>query len=213
MLADLKAVDLAIIEPEGWSDAQLSELQQAGTIVVGYVSAMAWADWKGPARWWWGGKERDEEWGAWWMSLTSWGWRRHFRSLCKRVLARCDGLFVDNLDRLQDDPDSVEPLRKLLQSLKKEFPGSHFVGNRGFAHLSALGSSFDGILFENLTDRAFSDADKRWVREQLMNLQGLRVYALDYETRWDQKLTEELCGSFPRMLYYRAPDESLQGLA
>jgi hypothetical protein len=74
-------------------------------------------------------------------------------------------------------------------------------------------ADMDGVLFENLTDKAFSEKDKVWVREQLLDLQGSQVYALDYTTRFDEREAEMLRRAHPTMHYYRAPDESLQSLS
>ena len=212
LVPELRQAQLLILEPAGWSDEQLSELSAEGAELVGYVSPLAWADWKGPVKWWWGSKERDPEWSAWWLSLSSPGWRYSFRRMCIRALERTGGLFLDNLDRLQQDEASLKPLSEILADLKKKWSGARFLGNRGFAHLSQLRSQLDGILFENLTDRSFSSQDRSWVEEQLLNLQGLQVFALDYATRRDEEEGARLLSRFPRMHYYCAPDESLQSL-
>jgi hypothetical protein len=212
LLPRLKEADLVILESQGWSDSQLGELRDSGTTVIGYVSPLAWADWKGSVKWWWGKKERDLAWNAWWFSLASRGWRWQVYRACRGVLKRADGIFFDNLDRLQQDPASVKPFLGVLKSLKQECPGV-FIGNRGFSHWSRMEGYLDGVLFENLTDQAFGEKDKAWVREQLLDLQGAKVYALDYATRREPSEAEKLRQAYPKMLYYCAPDETLQSLS
>lgn len=212
LLPRLREADLVILESQGWSDAQLNELRDSGTTVLGYLSPFAWPDWKGPVKWWWGAKERDPQWNAWWLSLASPGWRWSAGRAARRVLERTDGLFFDNLDRLEQDAASLKPFLGLLGDLRKKVPGAIFVGNRGFANWSKMQGYLSGILFENLTDRAFSPSDRAWVRDQLMQLQGTRIYALDYETRYNSDEAAALRRDFPRIHYYRAPDEGLQSL-
>jgi len=213
LIGRLRAAELLILEPEGWSDEQLRALRSEGAKIIGYISPLAWADWKGPVKWWWGPKERDEAWNAWWLSLGSPGWRYQFKKMCTGVLSRTDGLFLDNLDRLEQDRASLKPLRNLLLGLRKAWPQAYFVGNRGFAHLAGLKGGLDGVLFENLTDQAFSPNDRAWVREKLLGLQGTAVFALDYQTRCDPEEALRLRQRFPAMHYYLAPDETLQGIS
>ena len=132
--------------------------------------------------------------------------------MCDRVLKRTGGLFLDNLDRLQQDEASLKPLLDILADLRNSYPKARFLGNRGFAHLSQLRVYLSGVLFENLADRAFSPGDRAWVEDQLMNLQGLQVFALDYATRRDEGEAVRLRSLFPRMHYCLAPDESLQSI-
>lgn len=208
----LQESKLVILEPQGWSDAQLVELKSKGSRLIGYVSLFAWPDWRGPTKWWWGRKERDPQWNAWWMSLASPGWKRQAQNLLSGLHPLLDGIFFDNLDRLQQDPKSLRPLQSLLTKLRKDRPESMLIGNRGFAHWSALAPYLDGVLFENLTDQEFSKHDQTWVEEQLLQLQGTKVLALDYANRRQEPVAQRLRERFPRMAYYCAPDESLQSL-
>jgi hypothetical protein len=212
LLPRLKEADLVILESQGWSDSQLGELRDAGTTVVGYISPLAWADWKGSVKWWWGKKERDEAWNAWWLSLASRGWRWSVGRACRHILGRTNGLFFDNLDRFQQDRASVKPFVGILKSLREHCPEAVLIGNRGFAHWSRLQRYLDGVLFENMTDKAFGAKDRGWVREQLLDLPQSKVYALDYSTRCDVSEAGELRQAYPKMQYYCAPDETLQGL-
>jgi hypothetical protein len=208
----LAQTDLLIFESRGWSEQQLAQLRAEGGKLIGYLSPFAWPDWLGPVKWWWGAKERDEEWNAWWLTLASRGWRHRVGQMWKSLRPGLDGLFFDNLDRLERDPKSLKPFLALLQNIRREWPGTILIGNRGFQHWSSLGRHFDGVLFENLTDSAFSAADRRWVEEKLLELQGSKVYALDYETRKVEAEASRLRSLFPKMAYYCAPDESLQSV-
>lgn len=212
MLPQLKEADLVILESRGWTEEQIADLRASDCKVLGYISTFAWPDWLGPVKWWWGGKERDESWKAWWLSLGSFGWRRQVGKMWREIRPGLDGLFFDNLDRLEQDAGSLKPFQNLLAEIKSEWPDSKLVGNRGFAHFRQLQRHLDGILFENLTDRAFSAADRNWVREQLLQLQGIEVYALDYATRYDAAEAERLRTDFSKMSYWQAKDEGLQSL-
>lgn len=205
--------DLAILESRGWDPRSWELLTAAPTKLIGYLSPFAWPDWLGPSQWWWGRKERDEEWGAWWYSLSSWGWRRQVRRTWRELPEGLDGYFFDNVDRLESDPESLPHFLRLLGDIKKSRPHSVLVGNRGFGHWSQLASHLDGILFENLTDRAFSASDRRWVESRLEELRTTQVLALDYHTRMVEAESQRLRELFPKLGYYCAPDESLQTIS
>lgn len=212
-LDKLSQAEFVILERRGWSGEQIASLRSGGTKVLAYISPLAWPDWMGKPSWWWGRKSRDEAWGAWWMSLTSPGWRRQVHTMWGEVSSDVDGLFLDNLDRLDQDRASLGPLVRMLQQVRNKWPGAFLLGNRGFAHWPSLSPHLNGILFENLTDAAFGPGDKQWVQEQLFQLQGTRVFALDYATRRVSLEAERLRTLFPQMSYYCAPDESLQSLS
>lgn len=188
-------------------------------MLLGYLSPLAWPAWAGPSRWWWGPSTPDPAWNARWYSLAWAGWRREVRQQAQRVRKSCHGLFLDNLDRLDSDGASLPHLRKLLQGWRAEWRNSYLLGNRGFAHLDSLAPLLDGVLIENLADRAFSLTDQRWVEAQLERLEGMEgfegtmeVYALDYANRCDPQRAQHLCQRYPDLRYYQAPDEGLQSL-
>ncbi len=215
LIPRLRQCEVLVLELRGWSEQALEQLRApGGPRVLGYLSAFAWPEWAGPRRWWWGRPEHDPEWNAWWLSLTKWGWRRQVGQLFEQLKGRCDGVFLDNLDRLEQDPASLEPFLGLLTSLKKQWPEVYLLGNRGFANWKPLRSQLSGVLFENMTDQGFSTSDRNWVREQLDLLRhpGVDLYALDYATRYDPEESESLRGDYPRLLYYCAPDQTLQSL-
>lgn len=214
LLPRLRDCQVLIFEPRGWSPNHLEALKQpGGPRLLGYLSPLAWPAWAGPTRWWWGPSGPDPAWNARWYSLAWAGWRRQVRRQAQKVRESCHGLFLDNLDRLQTDSASLPHLRNLLRGWKVEWPEAYLLGNRGFTHLESLGPWLDGVLVENLTDRAFSPSDQRWVVQQLDRLEGTTdAYALDYANRCDVERAERLCRRYPNLRYYRAPDERLQSL-
>lgn len=209
----IASFDLAVLESRGWDAESWARLKAAPTKLIGYISPFAWPDWLGASKWWWGRKERDGEWNAWWYSLASWGWRRRVNRMWRELPEGLDGYFFDNIDRLEKDPESLPYFIRLLREIKAAYPDSFLVGNRGFAHWPRLEAHLDGILFENLTDQAFSASDRRWVMSQLETLQNTRVLALDYQTRRVEAEFRRLRELFPGLSYYCAPDESLQTLS
>lgn len=212
----LRDCDLLVFEPRGWTQEHLEALRApGGPKLIGYLSAFAWPDWAGPTRWWWGPKERDETWQAWWYSMASRGWRYKVTGLAKDVLASCDGIFLDNLDRLQDDPFGLPFFLKWLQRIKEKWPTTYLLGNRGFANWDALCPHLNGVLFENLSDRAFGPDDKKWVTLQLerCRYEKIELFALDYDTRRDSEASQRYRSLESEMAYYCAPDENLQTLS
>lgn len=216
LLPQLRECDVLVFEPRGWSESALRELRApGGPKLIGYLSAFAWPEWAGRRRWWWGKPEHDPEWDAWWLSLSSFGWRYKVGRLWRDVRLNCDGIFLDNLDRLEQDPKSLRPLLKLLEQIRGAWPEVYLLGNRGFGHWKELRSHLSGVLFENMTDAGFGSSDRAWVKEQLDRLRhpGIDIYALDYQSRFDAEESEALRGDYPKLRYYCAPDQGLQSLA
>lgn len=212
LIPSLSLSELLICESRGWSDSDLLALRSQGAKIIGYISPFAWPDWMGPSKWWWGSKQRDPQWNAWWFNPASLGWRYQLSFMCKALKPRVDGLFFDNLDRLQVQPEALKSLLKLLRTIRKQWPEALLIGNRGFDHWDALKPYLDGVLFENLTDLAFTRNDKNWVESQLHRLGAHKVYALDYQTRRVEAEATRLQSLFPNMRYYCAPNENLQTL-
>ena len=218
LLNELRQSDVLVFEPRGWSQDELLKLKApGGPKLLGYLSCFAWPDWAGPTSWWWGSKERDEQWKAWWYSLSSWGWRRRVSKLWKAVQeSGCDGIFFDNLDRLDLDAPSKPYFSKLLTQIREAWPNSYFMGNRGLQHLNWLCPLVDAVLIENLTDQGFSRQDYGWIENKLMTLKhapDTEIFGLDYESRFQAQESQRLLDLFPEIRYGRAPDEGLQGLA
>jgi len=141
------------------------------------------------------------------------GWKFRVSQMWKSLRPGLDGLFFDNLDRLDQDPKALKPFLKILSQIRQTWPEAILIGNRGFSHWSSMSPYLDGILFENLTDSAFSAQDRNWVESKLAELQSTQVYALDYETRRVEREARRLRSVFPNLSYYCAPDESLQRLS
>lgn len=214
LLERLRQCEYLVFEPRGWSSAALRALAApGGPRLLGYLSPFAWPDWAGPARWWWGPWERDEEWSARWYSLRWPGWRHQVRRLLRSLRLSCDGVFLDNLDRLQANPASLPHLLDLLRELRRDWPQTYVLGNRGFQHWESLSSQVDGSLLENLSDSSFSRADHVWVEAQLARVAPRELFALDYADRYMPEVAQKLRDRYPEMRYYLAPDRSLQSLS
>lgn len=214
LLPRLRQCEYLVFEARGWSPVALRRLQASGgPRLLGYLSPFAWPDWAGARRWWWGPSTPDPEWSARWYSLAWPGWRRQVQRLAKVVLDCCDGVFVDNLDRLQADSASLPRLLALLASLRRQRPEIYLLGNRGFSHWDHLSTHLDGVLLENLSDAAFTGEDRRWVEVQLERVAPRDLFALDYADRFEPVVARRLRERYPDMRYYLAPDRALQSLA
>lgn len=215
LLPALRQAKVLVFEARGWSPQHLAVLRQpGGPRLLGYLSPLAWPRWAGPYRWWWGPWQADPTWDARWYSLAWPGWRRQVRTLARQARTVCHGLFLDNLDRLRDDPRSLPHLERFLSELRRQWPDVYLLGNRGFAHWDRLAPLLDGVLVENLSDRAFTTADRGWLEQQLRRLEQpeRELFALDYATRCLPEEAARLRELFPRLRYYLAPDERLQSL-
>lgn len=214
LISRLRDCQTLVFEPRGWSRTQLEALRQpGGPKLLGYLSPLAWPAWAGPSRWWWGPSSFDPAWNARWQSLAWAGWRFKVRKLAQEVRRSCHGLFLDNLDRLQSDQASLPHLERLLNEWRDAWPDGYLLGNRGFTQWERLSPLLDGVLLENLADRAFSASDQQWVESQLAKMARTDAYALDYSTRCNPDRARQLLERHPALRYYCAPDESLQSLS
>jgi hypothetical protein len=167
MLAKLKAFDLVIIEPHLYDRRQIAELQEAGTVVLGYISFMESPTWN---------KERFkllqkndfllqldrkihfEQWDSYLMDLRE----THFQELLMheievQIAAKgFNGIFIDTIGDIDDqilDPLEQNAMREsykhMLERIKKLSPDIVLIQNRGFFTLEAVLPWIDGFLWED----------------------------------------------------------------
>jgi uncharacterized protein (TIGR01370 family) len=109
-----------------------------------------------------------------------------------------DGLFLDTVDSItyaeQRAPGSIEAGAELIRAIRKAYPNTPIMLNRGYGVLEHVVNSIDAVLAESMlttfdctinAHRWTTQSEIDWQLAQLAparNQKGLAIYALDY---WD----------------------------
>lgn len=154
----------AVLRPEMYSRAELTELEQGGTLPLAHLSLAE-------------GTVRGED----------AGWPQRVRSEAESALdSGFAGLF---LDRLDVGPRRPEVVLGLVAALREACGSRYLMANGGFALLPRLAELVDGVLFESFTTRCLQGGYAPWppdvldehgrVAERLLGY-DLNLHALDY---------------------------------
>jgi endo-alpha-1,4-polygalactosaminidase (GH114 family) len=221
-LDDLAKFDLVILEPDQHRPEDVAWLRAQGVVVIGYVSVgqadtLEVGDGRGPggmASWYLdrateqgdalipgpdGEPDRDPEWGAYWVDLTSTAWQQRIDRRVARVLREwgADGVFLDTIlyDTVYegDYRQTVVPahLTRWLKRLRGRHRQAVVIANNGWTYLKPLGPLVDGIMLEDFSGRyaahepearAYYDGIARDVVEYraAQRTRPLVVLAMDY---------------------------------
>ncbi|MBX3066570.1 MAG: endo alpha-1,4 polygalactosaminidase [Anaerolineae bacterium] len=191
---DLARFDLAIIQPDTLTAAEISQLKAKGTLVISYLSVgeaepgREWySDGRVNPRWLLG---RNNNWGSYFVNANEQGWQKLMVELTGEFLAKgFDGVFLDTVDTVDVYPDTKAGMIKIVQSLREAYPDALLVQNRGFTIIEDVTSAIDGVMFESLTGsydfnkKEYIYADNSFLAKQMVELSkrtGIVILALDY---------------------------------
>ncbi|MGE9291116.1 MAG: endo alpha-1,4 polygalactosaminidase [Puniceicoccales bacterium] len=166
MVEELGQRDLAIIEVRNQSAASIKAMQDAGTLVIGYISIgeddeLRVGDGKGP-----GGMDssyfdRDRDnlpdqnsvWSSYFADARQPAWRKYFleRTAAMKEEYGVDGFFLDTVDTSELYSESSGAMASLIRDLRSQQPDSLIVLNRGFHLVTELAPVVDGVMFESFT--------------------------------------------------------------
>lgn len=148
--------------------------------------------------------ERNPSWpDAWYVDFRSERWRKHvLERLVPELLRRgFEGVFLDTLDdaehlELRDRArfaGMVEHAAELVREIRRRFPRTQIMVNRGYAVLPRIAGQFDMLLGESVratyvaASNAYalvSDDDYEWQRRRMWEARNrdprLRLFSLDY---------------------------------
>lgn len=185
----LKTYDIAIVEPAGQEQAGIKAVQEAGTLVLAYLSVMEINQDMPEYRMLKnddflalnGEKIINEEYGNFLVDLCSQRWRNLLAQKAARLLGRTgyDGLFLDTIGDVEDPgwPGSLRDTQlmaavNIVNDLRGLWPGHILVQNCGLERLASLTAGLvDGICWENppvLKSAAL------WVKKVTLRLVGLK---------------------------------------
>ncbi|MGC9400674.1 MAG: endo alpha-1,4 polygalactosaminidase [Anaerolineae bacterium] len=206
MLDRLSRYDLVIVQAEHYAPAEITWLQNRGTLVVGYVSIGEVPLPAADSAW----TLKDSETGkavvnpTWQTALTdcrSEPWRTYLveRRIPQLLASGVDGLFLDNVDEQAQHPGAEPCIRRLLRGIRWRTPGRSLLINRGFALLSVVSEVADGLVFEAFTSyfdghgyAVWEGADLAWTAQMARRLQRLRlempILTIDYAAPDDEGL-------------------------
>ncbi|NWG15923.1 MAG: endo alpha-1,4 polygalactosaminidase [Chloroflexi bacterium] len=196
---ELRAYDLAIVQPETLTEMEITDLHNAGILLVAYLS-VGEAE---PDREWFERVDVDwllgenTNWGSYFVDTREVGWQDLMVEIGGGILARgYDGLLLDTVDTADLFPETAPGMIALIQQLRQAYPDALLIANRGFGIVSEIPGVVDAVMFEDLsttynfeTNQYEALEPKVEVVEQLIKLRdqtGLVILALDYAAPGDQ---------------------------
>jgi hypothetical protein len=182
----LCAYKRAVLQPDFYSDSELTKLRECGVEPLAYLSLSE--DQGPPASW--QRTERNPDWGGAFVHVDHPDWVEHVVSQARSALAKgFTGFFLDTLNVELTFPEDVPHLLTLIAGLREVVGAGYILANRGFGLLPQLAELVDGILFESFTVRWVSGGYAPWpqdtlehharLAERLLEL-DVDLYALDY---------------------------------
>jgi len=200
--------DIAIIEPQNVTPAQLTWLRERGTWTVGYISVgedhfLRTLDGQGPGGYasfyiddGTGNPRRNENWNSYFVDAGNIHWQNLVIDNARSILNMgFDGIFLDTIDTAEIFPETRAGMAQLIRRLRENFPEAKIVANRGFFMMDDFAPYISGIMFEafsggfNFAAREFTvhtGGDLAWTTARADEINALReiyyfpVFALDY---------------------------------
>lgn len=196
---ELSGFDLAVVEPLGQDTQSVKRVQEAGSLVLAYLSVLEIPAWANELRLL--NKEDflqqngeiliNKAYGTYLADLCSPRWRRLLNHRAGSLFySGYDGLFLDTIGKVESDSLSRSRQDSLMMAavefildLKKTFSNHLIVQNNGLEKLYRLTANLvDGVCWENPPFRKKESA--AWVREvtgrlrQLQQKTGLKIFLL-----------------------------------
>ncbi|MEZ4753663.1 MAG: endo alpha-1,4 polygalactosaminidase [Bdellovibrionota bacterium] len=204
-ISTLTKYDLVIVDGEGASTDQITQLQNSGTVVLGYISVGTIE--KG--RFWYKKVKRFkldlwQDWGEWYANVNK---RKFRRVILKRVVNNFlakgfDGLFLDNVDMVSSHRRQKRGMKKLVKAISTKVKANSGVlfAQNGDEIIDPYLPYLDGWNREDATStynfkkekyQLVSTADSTVAFEKIANLvsAGLFVTTTDYVANGDSETT------------------------
>ncbi|GEM_PF-5547037 len=207
---NLKTFDVAIIESNQYTSANITQIESNGTRTICYVSigedpVLHVGDGQGPggyASWYFdanGDNQPDQNpnFGAYYANASNQGWQDWILNNITPPIANkgCDGFFLDTLETADIYTGTRSGMIDLISDLDSAYSSLYLVTNRGFTMANSFAPYIDGFMFESFTSHYnwvnnnyifWQGADFQWTTDRANELVGLRntygftVFALDY---------------------------------
>lgn len=184
----LNSFDVIILSPPTVDETYVSKLSRNHT-VVGYVSLATIGGWEPWAK---DVSEnliigKDSNWDERVVDFSSPEWRRVILDRAvPYILSRggFNGVFLDNLDYVDQYPDKKEGMVDLVRAIRERYPNITIIANRGgFSIASGIAPYVDHVLFEDfVTYYDFSSGATRFSMGATFNGSSIRLKGSDPST-------------------------------
>ncbi len=199
----LAAYDRVVLEPENVNPKQIKYLQQQGVTVYAYLSigeVAEYRSWFSDIKPQWK-RSNNVDWNSAVMDMTATGWHDYLLNNRMQQLWQQGyrGFFLDTMDSYQlfvttadDRTKQQQGMITLLKAMKKNYPGSSLLFNRGFEILEQTANLADGLIAESLFSgwnpakseyKEVSPNDREWLLGKLKQAHDtykLPVTVIDY---------------------------------
>lgn len=97
-----------------------------------------------------GAPKRNDNWNSYFVDAGSPVWQEMIIEKARKILDMgADGLFMDTIDSVDVDMNTLGGMVSLIKRLREEFPNAKLVANRGFSALPYVSRYIDGLMFES----------------------------------------------------------------
>jgi uncharacterized protein (TIGR01370 family) len=222
-IKEMSQFDAVIFEPKQHSKKEIEKLKKSGTLTIGYITIGEDDEFHKNAGWYFdrnkdGKPDKNGTWNSWYADARSKEWRDYVvnkKAHAVLVDKGCDGIFLDTVDTAQLYGESHNGMIQLIKELRKTYPKSIIIQNRGFAVIKDTAEYVDGLMYEafsvhfNFKTKKYnkvSAGDLKWSKQMaqntlapLMRKTGLVVLSLDYAGPEQKKLIQF---AYNRARYY-----------
>ncbi|MCG8605256.1 endo alpha-1,4 polygalactosaminidase [bacterium] len=154
--------DLAVLDADARPD--LTELKNSDTVLIGYVSLGEVGDY----RWFWPEMQnkpwvldKNPNWNSYMIDVRAGEWHELLiQKIIPKVLADgFDGIFLDTIDTAEylekyhpkiKYPGTQAAMTTLIKSIRRRFPNTYLIANRGFSILEEIADVIDGVVAESV---------------------------------------------------------------
>lgn len=195
-LDDLMKFDLVIIDADNYTAEEVNYLKSKGVVVLVYQSLGTIENW----RWYWKFIQKEwilaplNEWeGEWYINPCYKGWRDLLlNSILPRIIKKgFDGFLFDNIDIVDEYPETVECVIKLIKDIRKAYPDKVIVLNNPLTIISSIHEYIDGIMQEDVfltynwnknryVVESFNKSTSLIEKLKYWKNKGLKILILDY---------------------------------
>lgn len=153
--------DVAICESNNLGADGIAKLNEAGVYTICYISigedrGLQTGDGLGEGGWASyyiyenGAPKQNANWGSYFVDAGSPVWQEIILEKARTILNMgADGLFLDTVDSVDVDSNTLGGMVSLVKRLRDEFPKAKLVVNRGFSVLEYISQYIDGLMFES----------------------------------------------------------------
>lgn len=156
-----KNYDVAICESKNLGEDGIAKLNAAGVYTICYISigedhGLNVGDGLGEGGWASyyiyenGAPKKNGNWQSYFVDAGSPVWQEIVIENARKILDMgADGLFLDTVDSVDVDMNTMGGMVSLIKRLREEFPKAKLVVNRGFSVLEYVSQYIDGLMFES----------------------------------------------------------------